>query len=223
MEYEVIQSGSSGNAVLINGTILIDCGVSYKKLSPCIRGLKLVLLSHIHSDHFNPRTVAALHRERPALRWGCCEWMVTPLIKAGVNPRQIDMLPLGRRVAYHSFCNIEAFEVPHNVRNCGYKLFFPCGDSTESLFYCTDCSTLAGVEAQGFDLYMIEENRTEAEYEAAIAKKQAEGKYAYEVAARQNHMSREQAEAWLVLNMSPHSRYVPLHQHHTEEMTEHGA
>lgn len=216
IDYEVIQSGSSGNAVLINGVILIDCGVSYKKLTPYVRNLKLVLLTHAHSDHFKPRTAAALHRERPALRWGCCDWMVAPLIKAGVQPRKIDLLPLDRRVSYHSFCGIEAFEVPHNVRNCGYKLYLRHDGNTESLFYCTDCSTLAGVEAKGFDLYMIEENRTEAEFDAAIAAKRAAGQFAYEEAARRNHMTREQAEAWLVLNADSHSRYVPLHQHHME-------
>lgn len=217
IDYEVIQSGSSGNAVLINGVILIDCGVSYKKLTPYVRNLKLVLLTHAHSDHFKPRTAAALHRERPALRWGCCDWMVAPLLKAGIKPRLIDMLPLNRRVSYHSFCDIEAVEVPHNVRNCAYKLYFKKGDSTESLFYCTDCSTLNGVVAEGFDLYMIEENRTEAEFDAAIAAKRAAGQFAYEEAARQNHMTREQAEAWLVLNADSHSRYVPLHQHQMEE------
>ena len=76
MTYNIIATGSTGNAVLINDKILIDCGVPYKRLEPFVKGLKLVLLTHVHSDHFKPRTAAALHSERPALRFGCCPWMV---------------------------------------------------------------------------------------------------------------------------------------------------
>lgn len=49
MTYEVIATGSSGNAVLINNEILIDCGVSWKKIRPYAKKLKLVLLTHEHS------------------------------------------------------------------------------------------------------------------------------------------------------------------------------
>jgi len=48
MNIEVVQTGSKGNAVLVDN-ILIDCGVSFKKLSPYVRRLKLVLLTHVHS------------------------------------------------------------------------------------------------------------------------------------------------------------------------------
>ena len=71
MTFDVIASGSSGNAVVINGEILIDCGVPFKALEGVKQDLKLVLLTHSHGDHFKPRTVRALHRERPALRWWC--------------------------------------------------------------------------------------------------------------------------------------------------------
>lgn len=49
MDYEVINTGSDGNAVVISKMILIDCGVSFKKIEPYIKTLKLVLLTHIHS------------------------------------------------------------------------------------------------------------------------------------------------------------------------------
>ncbi len=49
MEYEIISSGSQGNAVVINKNILIDVGVSFKALKNVYKDLKLVLLTHIHS------------------------------------------------------------------------------------------------------------------------------------------------------------------------------
>lgn len=63
--------------------VLVDCGVPYKALEPYVPKLKLVLLTHIHSDHFQKRTIKRLASERPTLRFGCCRWLVPPLIAAG--------------------------------------------------------------------------------------------------------------------------------------------
>lgn len=49
MDYEIISTGSTGNAVLINKFILIDIGVPYKTIARLTKSLKLVLLTHIHS------------------------------------------------------------------------------------------------------------------------------------------------------------------------------
>ena len=46
MNYKIINSGSDGNCTIVNDIIAIDMGVSYKKLSPCVAKLKLVLLTH---------------------------------------------------------------------------------------------------------------------------------------------------------------------------------
>lgn len=45
----IINSGSDGNATILFKEILIDCGVSYKKISNYKKDLKIVLLTHIHS------------------------------------------------------------------------------------------------------------------------------------------------------------------------------
>ena len=91
MTYDIIATGSSGNCVIINGEIAIDMGIPMKKLreSGYIKDLRLVLLTHRHTDHFNAATVRALHKERPDLRWVCCAWMVPLLLKAGVDKRVI--------------------------------------------------------------------------------------------------------------------------------------
>ena len=49
MKYEILATGSKGNCVIINDEIAIDMGVTYKKISPYLKQLKLVLLTHIHS------------------------------------------------------------------------------------------------------------------------------------------------------------------------------
>ena len=213
MTYEVISTGSKGNAVIINGSILIDCGVPFLRLRAYTRPLKLVLLTHIHGDHFRPRTAAALHRERPALRWGCCEWMVGPLLESGVDRRMIDVLTPGYCFVYRGLGTVLPERLAHNVPNCGYHI----GMSAETLFYATDTGSLDGVAAKGYDLYLIEANHTRAELEARLEAKRAAGEYAYEWAAAQNHLSREQAEDWIYRNIGPNGRYAFLHQHEQED------
>lgn len=212
MTYDILASGSSGNAVVINGEILIDCGVPMKKLreSGHIKSLKLVLLTHEHGDHFNDATVRALHKDRPALRWGCCEWMVPHLLKAGVSKRVIDVVVPGEiAIQYKDGPGVEADFIPHDVFNCCWHISY----GYDRLFFATDCSTLDSVTAKNYGLYLIEANHTSAEIEARIAEKQARGEFAYEMRAAQNHLSQEQALDWLARNAGPNSRYVFLHQH----------
>lgn len=215
MTYDILATGSTGNAVVINGSILIDCGVPYKTIeqSGYIKDLRLVLLSHEHGDHFKPSTVGRLHQERPAIRWGCCEWMVPHLLDAGVDKRVIDIYMPGIGTNYYKDKTIIIpVEVPHNVPNCGYKIFSFL-ERGEKLFYVTDTGSLDSVTADGYDLYLLESNHTKAEIEARVAEKIAHGEFAYEYRAAQNHLSQEQALDWLARNAGPNSRYEFLHQH----------
>lgn len=216
MTYNIIATGSSGNAVVIDGCILIDCGVPFKSLAPVINYIKLVLLTHIHKDHFKPNTAAAIHRRRPTVRFGCCGWMVAPLLDAGVSKRMIDVYDLGTGSFYgQNFpYAIEPERLTHNAPNCGYRIFGPDGDR---LFYATDTGTLDGITAKDYDLYLIEANHTRAELEARAAEKQAAGVYAYEVEAAQNHLSQEQAMDWIYQNIGTKGRYVFLHGHIEEK------
>lgn len=209
MTFDIISTGSKGNAVVLNSSIMIDCGVPFNRLSPYIKPLRLVLLTHEHGDHFVPSTVRRLHQERPTLRWGCCEWMVPHLLEAGVDKRIIDVYEPHRTYLYPYDIQIRPEPLTHNVPNCGYHIF----DAWERIFYATDTGTMDGILAPEYDWYFIESNHTQAEIAARAAEKQAAGIYAYEVKATENHLSREQAEDWLYQNMGPNSRYVFLHGH----------
>lgn len=217
IEYHVIASGSSGNAVVINEEILIDIGVPMKKLreSRYIKNLKLVLLTHQHMDHFNSTTVRTLHKERPTLRWVCCEWMVPHLLEAGVGKLSIDVTrptepaETSQALIYKNFAIVSPVHLIHDVPNCGWIIL----KNHEKIFYATDTSTLDHLELKGFDYYLIESNHKISEIKNRIAEKQARGEFAYEVRAAQNHLSEEQAMDWLAKNAGPNSQYVFLHQH----------
>lgn len=213
MTYNIISTGSKGNAVIINDEILVDCGVAYKKLEPYVKKPKLVLLTHVHGDHFKPPTVRALHRERPALRFGCCEWMVGPLLEAGVHKSAIHLYEIDIP-HFYSFQDELTFSIRpvaliHDVPNCGYVI---C-KGREKAFYATDTGTLDGVDAKNYDLYLVEANHTQAEIEARAAEKLERGEFSYEARAAANHLSYEQAMDFLARNAGPNSKYVLLHGH----------
>lgn len=220
MTFNVIATGSTGNAVVINDSILIDCGVPYKALEPVKKDLKLVLLTHVHSDHFKPRTVRALHKERPTLRWACGEWMVGPLLEAGVDKRCISVCAPKETWCFFGTAMAELFPLVHDVQNCGWMIVTT---DRETAFYATDTATLDGVEAKDYDLYLIEANHTREELEARAKAKLEAGQYAYEYRAAANHLSQEQALDWLYQQMGPHSRYVFLHAHQDKKVAIGGA
>ena len=203
---DVIATGSKGNAVVVNDIILIDCGVPFKALKPVYKQLKLVLLTHKHSDHFKTATIHRLASERPTLRFGCCEWLKDALIGAGVNARNIDVYSPERKYDYKQF-RLVPIRLVHDVPNCGYKLYI----GSERGLYATDTDNLYGIEAKGFDLYMLEANYTEPDITEIIQGKESRGEYAYERRKLHTHMSKEYAEKWVADNMGDNSMIVWLH------------
>lgn len=208
IDFEILATGSTGNAIIINDTILIDCGVPFKTIRDHYKKLKLVLLTHIHGDHFNKSTIGRLARERPTLRFGCCQWLVKPLLSAGVNSKNIDVMEPDVAYRYGAF-DVIPVSLVHDVPNCGYKIHFPDG----KLFYATDTNNLNGIFAKNYDLYMVEANYGEGEIKERIAAKKEAGEYAYEYKVLQNHLSIEKCNDFLYRNMGPRSEYVYLHQH----------
>lgn len=210
--YHVISTGSKGNAVVINDFILVDCGVPYKTIKPFTPKLKLVLLTHIHSDHFRPSTLRTLARERPTLRFACCSWLASDLVAAGVPAKNIDILEIGVMYGY-GICNVIPVALVHNVPNCGYKIHFPIG----KVFYATDTNNLNGISARNYDLYMVEANHEEETILKKITDKKAAGEYAYEVHAMRNHLSKEKCDDFIYRNIGPGGEYVYLHCHVDKE------
>ncbi len=208
MIYNIVSSGSKGNAVVIDKTILIDCGVPFKALLQYYRDIQLVLLTHIHSDHFNKATIKKLAFERPTLRFGCCEWLVGDLIKCGVKYHQIDVFTPEIVFDYGLF-KIKPSLLLHNVSNCGYHVFF----MNCSMFYATDTNTLNGIEAPNYDLYMVEANYSEPEILERIKEKESQGLHCYEYDVLKNHLSLEKCNDWLYRNLGNKSEYIYMHQH----------
>lgn len=208
MTYNIISTGSIGNAVVINGFILIDCGVPFKSLKSVYKGLKLVLLTHIHGDHFNETTIKQLAKERPTLFFGCCEWLINPLLDCGVQKSKILPFKCGQLYDLGA-CKVSPVKLYHDVPNCGYRLY----TDNEKALYITDSGTVDGITARDYDLYMIEANYRTNEITERIAEKEAAGEYCYEKGVLYRHLSKEQADDFLLNNMGNKGEFVYLHMH----------
>ena len=208
MNYKIISSCSTGNATIIRDIILIDCGVTFKKLEKYYKQLKIVLLTHVHQDHFNRSTIKRLAQERPTLRFACCEWLLQPLLECGVERRNIDILQIGTKYNYKLF-KIVAIKLYHDVNQCGYRILF----DDYKVIYMTDTKTIEGISAKNYDLYLVEANYKENELEERIKQKQLQGDFTYEWRVKDTHLSEEQCVEFLLNNMGKNSEYVFMHQH----------
>lgn len=208
MNYNIISTGSQGNAIVLNKIILIDCGVPFKELKDVYKDLKIVLLTHIHGDHFNKTTIRKLATERPTLRFACCYWLLSELLQCGVSIHNIDSLAYGCIYDYKTF-QVSPVKLYHDVDNAGWRVF----QNAEKAIYMTDTVTLEGITAKNYDLYLIEANYITEELEERIRAKEAAGEYVYEYRVQKVHLSKEKADEWLYDNMGENSEAIYIHQH----------
>lgn len=208
MKYKIINSGSDGNATVIEDIILIDCGVSFQKVKNYYKKLKIVLLTHIHSDHFNKSTIKKLANERPTLRFACCHWLVNELLDCGVSKKNIDVLKIGVSYDYNMF-KIIPIKAYHDVPNCGYRIFI----NNKKIIYITDTSTLEGISAKNYDLYLIEANYDEIELKNRINKKIENNEFVYELRVEDTHLSKKQCTEFFMENSMDTSILIYMHEH----------
>ena len=204
IQTQVISSGSEGNAVIYNNAIMVDCGVSFKALQEVKRSLKIVLLTHKHSDHLKIRTLQRLQAERPALRVACGDFLLEelPCIK------NIDVLQVGKIYDYGAF-KVSPIKLYHDVPNFGWRIFLPDG---QKIFHATDTVHLEGISAKGYDLYAIEHNYCEEYIQQAIEEARANGEYTHAYGNINTHLSIQQARAFIEANRKESSEVLELHK-----------
>lgn len=204
IQAKVISSGSEGNAVIYNNAIMVDCGVSLKALEAVKRSLKIVLLTHKHSDHLKIRTLQRLQAERPTLRVACGDFLLEelPCIK------NIDVLQVGKIYDYGAF-KVSPVKLYHDVPNFGWRIFLPNG---QKIFHATDTVHLEGISAKGYDLYAIEHNYCEEYIQQAIEEARANGEYTHAYGNINTHLSIQQARAFIEANRKESSEVLELHK-----------
>lgn len=201
--YNVLSTGSKGNCVIYHDTIAIDMGVSYSMIKNYQSNLQIVLLTHIHGDHFNLATIKKLAFERPTLRFACGEFLAEYL--QGI--KNVDILKAGVVYDYNSF-KVSPVTLYHDVPNFGYRIY----KGEHKTIHITDTAHLEKIEAKNYDLYAIESNYNEDTIFESIKNKQYKGEFAYQIGSVKTHLSEQQARDFIFKNKGKNSKVLRLHE-----------
>lgn len=203
-KYKIIASGSDGNCEIALGHIMIDCGVPFSLIKDVYKQLSIIVLTHLHGDHFNLATIKKLISLRPGLRIACGRHLAPMLI--GI--RNIDILELNQWYKYDTFY-LSIGKLYHDVDN----VFIRIQDlDNYKIFRATDSSTLEGISARDYDIYAIEHNYDEETVWDIIREKEARGEYAHQKGAINSHLSKQQAQEFFYQNKKQGSILIPLHE-----------
>lgn len=213
-EYKIIASSSKGNCIIVDNSIALDMGIPFKLISKYVKQLKLVFISHEHTDHLFPKTIKRLAFERPTLKFAVGSYLVDKLINLGVNPKNIFVIDTPNKYDLGAI-EVEPFEVSHDVKNQGFKIRFK--KDNFKILYIVDTSNIDNIVAPDYNLYLVECNYNQAELEERITKKRLNGEYTYEDRVINTHLSEEQWNEFMLKNAGDNSECVKIHQHIDKE------
>lgn len=214
MTYNVVASSSKGNCIVVNEYLMLDCGVSYRKIKPLLDKIKIVFISHVHKDHLNPTTIKKLAYEKPNIKFLVGKHLVPKLVELGVDKTNILTFDLDKWYNLGLF-NAKMQMLFHDVPNNCLHLEFKNG---EKLFYAVDTSSIDHIEAKNYDMYFVEGNySTDEELQEEIAEAKKNGEFTYLERVLKTHLSQVQALNWLDKNKGVDSEYILIHQHKERE------
>lgn len=207
MKYNVISSSSSGNAIIVEDKILLDCGVSYTKLKPYLKNIKLIFISHVHKDHLLPTTIKHIAYNYPTIKFLTgSEEVVKKLVECGVNKKSIFILKPRKK---YDLGLIKAKLEPLEHDTPNYALMFEYG--FKKCAYIVDTASVENIEAKNYDLYLIESNYKRDILEEHLKTCDEEDRI-YLERVPLTHLSYEAANTFLIENMGSNSQFEYIHQ-----------
>lgn len=216
MEYLKIGSSSKGNSILLQNILLLDCGVTYVKVKPYLKQIKLIFISHSHKDHLLPNTVKQISYNYPNIKFICgSKDLVGKLVECGVKKENVWYLNENKWYSLGAIkVRLEPLEhdAPNHLLKIEYK--------NEKCIYIVDTANVDDVDAKEYDLYLIESNYREDILKKHIEECEDDGTLYYLDRVPKTHLSYEQANSFLIENMGKNSMFDYIHQssYNFEEM-----
>ena len=211
MQYNILGTGSSGNCIIVNDNIMLDCGLSYSKIKKYLKNIKLIFISHKHTDHLLPTTIKQIAYNYPTIKfvYNIEDMQITNiLVSNGILPKncygilQDSWFNLG-------ICKIKLNELCHDVLNSACHLEI----NGKRLLYVTDTSSIP-FDAKNYDNYLIEANyHSKEELEKKIQEAEEKGEFTHLKRVLYTHLCEEDCIDWLKENMGDNSEYQFIHQH----------
>lgn len=208
MKYNIIQSGSDGNAIVINDFFLLDCGISYRSLKQYLKNIKLIFVSHCHLDHLNKTCVKQIAYNKPNIKFivGSTD-LIDELIKCGVKSSNIYAL-ISSKWYDLGIIKIKLEKVNHDVPNhlCKFQVKDKKG------IYIVDTGNVDNIVAKDYDLYLIEANYMDDILEENKHKLDENNEYDHLYRVENVHLSYAQANEFLINNMKKDSVFEYIHK-----------
>lgn len=207
MEYKIINSGSDGNCVIIE-RMMIDIGLSYKKIEKYLHKIDMIFITHQHTDHVKKATLKQIRKYHPKIKIMCSKALKDHL-------KDKDLIVVKSNVQYNvklkdTILTFQPFDCVHNVPTQG--IVFKYND--EYGIYATDTNTLehsyeCNLGDGLYDYFFIEAN-----YDKYKIKAIDKSKYGYDVIKNaRRHLSKQDSYDFYLLNRrSENSKYIELHK-----------
>ena len=202
MTFKTIETGSGGNAFLLDN-LMIDCGLPYSKIKDHLDGVKYILLTHIHGDHFNKTAIRKIAANHEHIVFVCCEWLLSDLSNI-IDGCRIMEFSVGTVYHFDGF-KISPVLAYHDVPNCGYRIM---KDGWKHL-HITDTSTLEGITAYGYDSASIECNHHRGKALELIEQAKDYGEFSHLPGAINSHLSVEEVIEFCKVNKI--KKLYPVH------------
>lgn len=213
-EFEIVSTGSKGNCIIIDDSIMLDCGVPFTKIKNKLSKIKIIFISHIHNDHFKKSTIQRIAFDKPNIKFLVGHYLVKDLLDCGVEKKNILVLDIEKWYDIGMF-KVRFDYLTHDVPNNCIHIEFPNG---YKLLYATDTSNMDNVVAENYHWYFVEANyETDEEIREKIKEAREKGEYCYLERVQHTHLSQLQALNWLNKNKGVDSQFQFIHQHEDKE------
>ena len=209
MTYEIISSNSKANCIIVKNCLMLDCGVSYKRIKDKLDKIKVIFISHIHKDHLYPKTIEQIIYNFPNIRFLSGNKQVTrALYMCNVQPSKIIYMPSDGKWYDMRLLKFKMEELEHDVDNSCLH-FEMCGKKG---IYIVDTNNVDNIKAKGYDLFLIESNYNQDVLQQHIDNCTDDSELYYLNRVPKTHLSFEQANSFLIENMREDSWFAYIHQ-----------
>lgn len=198
LDYHIIGSGSTGNAVRI-GKVMIDCGMPYKDMKEDLYKCDTLLITHIHTDHLKKQTFLSILSDFPR-------------IKTFANPTVAYQIYINEVISTYPFKTPSGLVItPYEGRHDTEVTYFTWEQNSQNIIYATDTNLVENPNRIKFDYLFLESNYDEQKLNE-IAKQYARKGYDPWTSSHR-HLSTQQSKAFYYMNRrSPESHWIELHK-----------
>lgn len=213
MKSNIVASGSSGNAIILENGICLDMGIPYKKIKPYLKNIKIIFISHLwlHLDHCLNSCVKKIALEKPNIKFITNQVNAPHLVELGVAKKNIFALELEKWYDI-GLCKVRLEYLIHDKSNCALKI----DQNGYKLIYIVDTASVDHIEAKDYDYALIEANYLdEEELDRKIEEDKLENRFSHYERVKNTHLSQLGAINWLQKNNIVN--YTFIHEHKEKE------